>query len=118
MKSEILDQYIAAWNSGNIETLMPFFSQEVLYQDLALEKSMNYKELEDFVKSSFSKNKELRFEKISSCVTEKCIAWEWRMIRVRHSGETLDVPGMSMTEFENGKIIRNRDYWSTLPTPN
>ena len=118
MSLAILNQYLAAWNSGNIDRLMPFFSEDVLYQDVALDKSLNYKSLENFIKTSFKNNKELRFEKVSACITKNCIAWEWRMIRVRNTGEKLEVPGMSMTEFEDGKIIRNRDYWSTLPTPN
>jgi len=118
MSSEILDKYIAAWNSGKLESVMPFFSNDIVYQDLALKKSLDYNSLEDFIKNSFKNNKELRFEKVSACVTQNCIAWEWRMIRVRNTGEKLEVPGMSMTEFADGKIIRNRDYWSTLPTPN
>lgn len=57
----------------------------------------------------------LRFEKVTACENETAVCWEWRMTGERKSGETVDTPGMSITEIADGKIVRNRDYWSTLP---
>jgi len=115
--TSFLDQYLDAWHSRDVEQLMPFFAQEILYEDLALKKSLNHNELKEFIKNCFINNKELRFEKVSACITENYIAWEWIMYRTRNTGEKQIVPGMSMTEFRDGKVIKNRDYWSTLPTP-
>jgi len=117
MNEKLLDDYISAWNSRDTIRLMSFFSKDVLYEDMALKKSLDYIGLKNFIVSSFDNNTELRFEKVSACITPTNISWEWTMHRTRNTEEKKIVPGMSMTEFQDGKIIRNRDYWSTLPTP-
>jgi len=118
MNPKLLDNYIAAWNSGQVEKVMSFFSEELLYQDVALKKSLNYEQARDFVNHSFTNNAKISFEKVSACTNGAAFSWEWIMIRVKDTGEIIKTPGMSMTVFKNGKIIQNRDYWSTLPTPN
>jgi len=117
MDEKLLDDYIAAWNSRDAMRLMSFFSEDVLYEDMALKKSLDRTGLENFIASSLENNSELRFEKVSACITPKHIAWEWLMYQTKKTGEHRVVPGMSMTEFRDGKVIKNRDYWSTLPTP-
>jgi len=118
MTPKILVNYIAAWNSGQVEKVMAFFDEGLLYEDLALKKSLTHDQVRDFISGSFTNNAKISFEIISACNSGKAIAWEWIMTRVKkETGETTKTPGMSMTEFKDGKIIRNRDYWSTMPTP-
>ena len=114
--NQLLDKYIAAWNSGDSKSVMSCFADDILFEDVALNKSMTYEALASFVRGTFDDFTDLRFEKVSVCFDGTCVAWEWRMIGTHKNGQAINIPGMSMTEFENGKIIRNRDYWSTSST--
>ena len=117
MDKKLLDDYVAAWNSRDAKQVIAFFADGVVYEDRALSKVMEGDDVEEFIATTFSNSPDIRFELVSACGNEKCISWEWRMIRTsRFTGKLIDTPGMSVTELENGKVIRNRDYWSTLPT--
>jgi len=116
--SNVLDQYVEAWNAQDTVKLMSFFADDIVYEDIALKKIMDYTSLREFIQNAFDNYESLVFERISACLANDSISWEWRMIGKKITGELVDVPGMSMTEFKNNKIIRNRDYWSTVPTPN
>ena len=117
MYNQILSDYLAAWNSRDVDNLMPLFSQDIVYEDVALGKVMTREDLAGFIETTFKNSPDIQFKLVSVCGSESCISWEWRMIRTGKSGELSDTPGMSMTEINNGKIVRNRDYWSTLPAP-
>jgi len=118
MIDSYLDKYIDAWNTRDTEKLLSYCSKDIVYEDVALKKVMDLKGLEIFIRGSLKNFAALRFEKVSACIADNAVAWEWRMIGTRTNGEKVDVPGMSMTTFKNEKVISNRDYWSSVPTPN
>ena len=108
----LLDDYISAWNRSDVDTLINCCATDVVYEDVALGKVLDLAGLKTFATGAMGNYAELRFEKVSASDDGKTVAWEWLMIRTPHDGEQTVVPGMSMTEFENGKIVRNSDYWS------
>lgn len=115
MLSATLKDYIAAWNSHDVSEVMAFFDPSIIYEDVALKKVLTFDALRDFISGAVQRSPDLRFEIVSVCEGESMISWEWLMHRTR-DGALVSTPGQSMTEFAGDKIVRNRDYWSSLPT--
>jgi ketosteroid isomerase-like protein len=112
---QFLENYLEAWNSRQLDKLLEHFDEEVSYRDIALGEDYGYSSLPKFIEETYEAFPLLKFEYVSHCENENWLAWEWRMSGCRKSGEDFDYPGMSMTAIREGKIVSNRDYWSTLP---
>ena len=117
MTERLLKDYLGSWNSGDIAGVVSFFADDLIYEDVALEKKFDRSSIEQFLRETFENFSSLRFDLVTYCGGKDSISWEWRMVGTRKDGSSVDVPGMSMTEVKDGKIARNRDYWSTLPAP-
>lgn len=117
MTKQLVEDYAAAWNGDDVDYLMSFFHDDVIYEDVALSKVVDKAGLKAFYLGMKASFKHIRFEIVSLCFGENFVSWEWRMIGERNDGTTIDTPGQSLTELKDGLVIANRDYWSTLPAP-
>jgi len=119
MDENFLDGLISAWNGTDPDAVLSFFAPDkISYTDVAMGHTMTGNdEVRTFISDFFNNNASHRFEKISASFSKTSIAWEWRMIVERKNGNIVDVPGMSMMELKDGKILHNRDYWSRMAPP-
>jgi len=117
MSVSLLDGYIAAWNGDDADAVMSYFTPNTIYQDVAAGRKMNASETRTFISDFFNNNVSSTFEKLSECISQEAISWEWRMIVTRDNGQILDRFGISVMEMDGDKIIGNRDYWSQLILP-
>lgn len=117
MYEQLLQDYADAWGSGDVDRVMAFFDADLEYKDIATGKNSNFTEMATMLTGFYQTNNNVRFDVLFSCIEDKCISWEWRMTGTKTIGESYDRLGMSVMEMNNNKIVRNRDYWSTLPQP-
>jgi steroid delta-isomerase-like uncharacterized protein len=118
----IMNDYSAAWNSHDMERILSFFMDDVVYEDVAIGKvNRSKKELKDFISSLFVDFPDFKIEMKSGFNTGDWSAGEWVMSGTfAHSsipglpatGKSFSVRGASITEFRKGKISRNSDYWN------
>lgn len=121
-REKMMNDYTAAWNSHDIERILSFFTDDVVYEDVALGMVMRgKKELEDFISSMLVDFPDFKFETKSGFNTIDRSAGEWVMTGtfahscipgVPATGKSFSLRGASIIEFRGGKIGRNTDYWN------
>ena len=119
MSHELLDNYLVAWHSRDMTAILTCFDEGIVYEEVPLGKTVTSTSLNSFILETLDKYTKLHIEVISVCTNGRSIAWEWHRTGTNKNGDVVNnISGMSMTEFKDGKVIRNRDYWSTLPSKN
>ena len=118
--TEIVKQYLAAWNAHDSEALLALFTDDCVYEDVALGRLEQGKERVRFlVESVFVDLADFRMEVRSAFGAGDWGATEWVMTgRFVHStvpglaasGKSFAVRGATILELRDGKILRNSDY--------
>ena len=117
----MLADYLSAWNSHDVEKIPPFFTDDCIYEDVAIGAvSRGKEEVKAFASSTFAAFPDFKIQ-----LTSGFIAGDWRASEWIMSGtQTGDLPGISATgksfsirgagiiELRGGKIRRNSDYWN------
>ena len=118
----VLDQWAVAWSSGEIEKLLPLFTDNVDYEDVTLG-AVNHgaDALRDFTGAVFGAFVDMKIELKSHLVAadgkQGAIEWVWRGHQTKDfpglpaTNKPFEVRGATVVEFANGKISRNSDYW-------
>jgi steroid delta-isomerase-like uncharacterized protein len=118
----VLEQWAAAWSSGDVEKVLPLFTDNVVYEDVTFG-SVNHgrKELNNFAKGTFEAFADLKFELKSRVVAADgksgAMEWIWRGRQIKDlpelpaTNKPFEVRGASVVQFADGKISRNSDYW-------
>ena len=119
---KMMKDYTAAWNSHDVEKILSFFTDDVVYEDVAIGKvNRGKKELNDFISSTLVDFPDVKFELKSGFNAGDRGASEWVMSGTfAHSsipempatGKSFSLRGASITELHNDKISRNSDYWN------
>jgi steroid delta-isomerase-like uncharacterized protein len=118
--TKMLEDYFTAWNSQDVERIVSFFTDDCLYEDVALKRIVRGKaELRTLLESVFSDIAGFKMEIKSVFSTERWGASEWTMVgRFVHSsdplltatGKSFLVRGATVFELSDRKISRNTDY--------
>lgn len=118
--TEIVKQYLAAWNSHDAEALLALFADDCVYEDVALGRLEHGKErVGALIKSVFVDLANFRMEVKSAFGTGDWGATEWTMTgtfvhssvpSLAATGKSFAVRGATVLELRNGKIRRNSDY--------
>lgn len=117
----ILDQWAKAWTTHHTEDLVALFTDDCLYEDVALGAVSRGKvELRDFVEQTFAILPDFKLQLTSRFACGNRGAMEW----VMSGTQAFAVPGfpsagqsfsslraVTIVEFRDGKIHRNTDYW-------
>ncbi|OQD16942.1 hypothetical protein UE98_29335 [Burkholderia cenocepacia] len=100
---------------------MTVFTDDIVYFDVPLLAEMKGKEeLKNFAVAFFAAFPDVQFTRTSPpVVSGDRAAVTWRVtgtqkgqfLDVPATNKTMDVMGVSMMEFKDGKIARNSDYW-------
>jgi len=119
---KMMDDYSSAWNSHDVERILSFFTDDVVYEDLAEGKvCRGKKELKDYVSSMFIDMPDVKVERKSSFTTRNWSAGEWvtsgtfahsSIPGMPATGKSFSVRGASIIEFRKGKISRESAYWN------
>jgi steroid delta-isomerase-like uncharacterized protein len=115
---------IAAWNAHDPDKILSFFSDDVLYEDLAIGKTMHGKqELAEFIKLTLNDIPDFHIEATSLIVSGDWVASEAIMSgTMAHSsipgipatGKSFSLRAASIMELSNGKIRRETDYYNAI----
>lgn len=117
----LLERHYAAWTAGDIEGVVACYTDDCEFEDLAMEAKFDGKEgVRNFATLVNAAIPDFRWiPKHFSVDGSRCSA-EWQMYGTQSgdlpgipgTGKTFDVRGLSALEIKDGKIHRNRDYWS------
>jgi steroid delta-isomerase-like uncharacterized protein len=118
--TKMLENYFTAWNSHDVERLLSFFTDNFLYEDVALKRIVRGKtELRALLESVFIDIADFELEIKSVFSAGSWGAGEWTMSgRFVHSidpvltatGKSFLVRGATVFELSDCKISRNTDY--------
>ena len=118
--TRMLEDYFTAWNSQDVERILSFFTDDCLYEDVALKRIVRGKaELQALLESVFTDIADLKMDIKSVFSSGNWGASEWLMSgRFVHSsvplltatGKSFLVRGATVFELSNDKISRNTDY--------
>jgi steroid delta-isomerase-like uncharacterized protein len=118
--TKMLENYFTSWNSQDVEGILSFFTDDCLYEDVALKRIVRGKSaLRALLESVFVDIAGFRMEIKSVFSAGSWGASEWTMSgRFVHSsdpvltatGKSFLVRGATFFELSNGKISRNTDY--------
>jgi steroid delta-isomerase-like uncharacterized protein len=108
-----------AWNSHNWEKTSPYYADNCVMEDLPSRICHGKKELETYYNDLLAGYPDLNFEAKNCFSRGNRIASEWIMSgthigntpRFKATGKRFSVPGISSIEIQDGKIIRETDYW-------
>jgi steroid delta-isomerase-like uncharacterized protein len=118
--TRMLEDYFIAWNSQDVEKILSFYTDDCLYEDVALKRIVRGKaELRALLESVFTDIAGLKMDIKSVFSSGNWVASEWTMSgRFIHSsfplliatGKSFRVRGATIFELSNDKISRNTDY--------
>ena len=122
-QTSVLNEYTAAWNSHDTEKVVSFFTDGCVYEELGLGVIKHGKEeLRAFINSFFATFPDTNFELKSSFISGNWYAAEWvwtgthkgNMPGLPATGKRFSIRGVSVGEFNEGKIKRNSDYYNKM----
>jgi steroid delta-isomerase-like uncharacterized protein len=121
---KIMKDYVAAWNSHDVDKVVSFYTDDCVYEDMGLDLvSHGKKELTESSKTMFYNVPDIRFETKSLFNAGDWGAWEWIMTgtlvhsnnpAIPATGKSFSVRGVSIIEVKGGKISRETDYYNAL----
>jgi steroid delta-isomerase-like uncharacterized protein len=118
-----IKEYTAAWNSHDAEKLASFFTDDCVYEEVALGKITRGKEeFKAFINGFFAAFPDTNFELTSNFNSGNwyCAEWVWTgthkgpMAGLPATGRRFAVRGVSVGELEEGKIKRNSEYYNKM----
>jgi steroid delta-isomerase-like uncharacterized protein len=127
----IAEKWIAAWNSHSPDKMIPLFTADIFYEDVAFgEASHGSAELRKFAASEFEAVPDLELKLLRADVHGGHGTIEWIFSGtdkgVFNTGKKFSVRGVSVIDVRDGKILRNLDFYDSatimrqvglLPTP-
>lgn len=127
----IAEKWIAAWNSHSPEKMLPVFTTDVFYEDVAFgEVSHGSAELRKFAASEFEGVPDLELKLLRANIQGGHGTIEWVFSGtdkgVYNTGKKFSVRGVSVIDVRDGKISRSLDFYDSgtimrqvgvLPTP-
>lgn len=118
----MLDEYAAAWTSGEVDRILSFLSDDAVYEDPTYQvRAVGREPIRAFVTNVLSRLTDMELVYTRRFATDDFGAAEYRM-RSTHRGNLfgMDIAvegkvsttiGVSLFEFADGKITRNTDYY-------
>ena len=118
---KLYEKYVTAWLAHDVEAIMSFFTEDCIYEDVALGVLSRGKgEVRTFVLATFAAIPDIKMEPKSVFTTANRLGCEWIMTGTQTgdfpglpaTGKSFSVRVASIMEFQNEKIHRNTDYWN------
>jgi len=115
-EARIVERWIAAWNSHDVEKVVPLFTNNVLYEDVTFG-AVNHgsADLRKFASFFFEAVPDMKFELLESSVEGRRGVIEWVFSGtdkgVYKTGKRFTVRGVSIINLDHGRISRNLDFY-------
>jgi steroid delta-isomerase-like uncharacterized protein len=114
--SAVAEKWIAGWNSHDPEKLLPLFTDDIFYEDVAFgEVSHGKAEVRKFILSEIEGVPDLQLKLVRADIHNGHGTIEWTFSGtdkdVFKTGKKFTVRGVSVIEMRDGKISRNLDYY-------
>jgi steroid delta-isomerase-like uncharacterized protein len=112
---------VAAINSRDIEKLLSFYTDDCVYEDIAIGKVNHGKEeLKNFYTELFLMAPDVKIEDKILIKAGDWQATEWVMTgtntgntpEMPATGKSFSIRGSSIMQMRNGKVSRQTDYWN------
>ena len=104
--SNFFADYLASWDSLDVDAVMAFFTDDVEYLDTTITHRANgAARMRKFVQASNDNVANARFDYVGHVSDGNGYAIEWIM-------QPMNIPGVSVGKLRDGKICQNRDYWN------
>ena len=113
--------YGLAWSSHDAEKIASFFTDDCVYEDVAIGAvNRGKKELKDFINGTFAAFPDFKIEPKSLFFSGDWVGSEWIMTGTHTgdfplmpaTGKSFSIRGASISELHEGKFRRNTDYWN------
>jgi steroid delta-isomerase-like uncharacterized protein len=121
---KMLGEYMLAWNSHDVDKILSFFTDDGIYEDVALGiVKHGKKEIVEFTNSMLLDSPDVKFELKSVFGTGDWVGSEWVMSATFvHSsiptmpatGKTFSIRCASILQLRKGKISRETDYYNMV----
>lgn len=117
--TELLKSFLEAFNRHDLDSIMEFFADDCVFYMPRGSKPRGDKFVgKDEVRAGLSK----RFEGIPNVhygddkhwVGENFGVSEWTLTGTSNTGKYIEVRGVDLLEFNNGKIIRKDSFWKIV----
>lgn len=100
------EEYLAAWDSLDVERVLEWMTDDIVYEDTTLgEVARGTKQMRKFAEASFRNVPDARFEFLGGHDDGTSFAMEWIM-------HPMGVQGATVGSLRNGKVSAHRDYWN------
>src|SRR5262249_30780056 len=115
---KIVENWIGAWNSHDVNRVIPLFTDDVLYEDVTFG-AVNHgsADLRKFASFFFEAVPDMKFEVVKSSVQGEHGIIEWIFSGtdkgVYKTGKKFRVRGVSILDLAHGKIARNLDFYDS-----
>jgi len=107
-------ELVEAWNSHDVERILTFYTDDILFEDVALEQiKVGKRDFRQSLQEFFATFSDIHIEIKSFIDGEDIAGGEWVMTGVRtDTGKSFSIRGVSVSEFREGKIARNSEYYN------
>ncbi len=114
--SAVAEKWIAGWNSHDPDKMLPLFTDDILYEDVAFgEVSHGKVEVRKFILSEIEGVPDLELKLVRADIHNGHGTIEWTFSGtdkdVFKTGKKFSVRGVSVIEMRDGKISRNLDFY-------
>lgn len=119
---EVVQRYIDASNSHDVQAIAKEFSEGATYVDPAVGQQVSGEAMTGYLKGLFASFPDLKYEVTSMMSQGDTVVFEWVM-QGKNSGDgpahpathrKLTLPGIDVLEVENGKINKARVYFDRV----
>ena len=117
----LVEQHLKAWSSGDIEGIVGCFTEDCVFEDLALQATFEgHDALREFAAAAFAAIPDFQWTAttVFSEADTVCIESHFGGSQtgdfpgIPATGKPVDIPCLTVDEIRHGKIHRHRDYWS------
>ena len=118
--SQFLSNYVAAWNRQDVEAMISFYTEDVVYIDHAVGVKLNRTTVRTFLKSfigRYSDGFKVTPHHVCQDPSSEKLAYEWQVTGTSKTGVKMSIRGISMMQMRGDKISRNVDYWNRADSP-
>ncbi len=117
-QNAIADKWIAAWNSHDPAKMLPVFTDDILYEDVAYgEISHGHAELRKFAGDEFEAVPDLKLKLLRAAISNGHGTIEWSFSGtdkgIYKTGKKFTVRGVSVIDVRDGKIARSLDFYDS-----
>jgi steroid delta-isomerase-like uncharacterized protein len=117
-KPDLVQGQFAAWNSHDPDKVVSFYTDDVVYEDIAFGlKAQGQEQLRRLAADFFTGVPDMKLEVISSTSMGNRGSVEWVFsgtdVGIYKTGKKFSVRGASVYEIRGGKFSSNRDYYDS-----